>query len=63
MGHNENELTEEDRSHWWLAFPPEVGEEQAKARFRERFGYEPRRALVHNGLLIVGPVQERGNGH
>lgn len=52
----ENVLSEEERQLFWLAFLPEVGEEQARARFWERFGYEPKRVLVYNGLLLAGPV-------
>lgn len=49
-------LPEEEREYFWLAFLPEVGEKKARERFQERFGYEPKRVLVHNGLLLAGPI-------
>jgi len=42
--------------HVWLCFTPDHDPKQAKERFIQKFGYEPEKVFVADGLLWVGPV-------
>ena len=51
---NDNEISS---GTTWLAFTPDTPEDQARQRFTERTGCQPERTVLHQGLLLVGPLR------
>lgn len=45
------------KDDWYLGFTKDYNVEKARARFQQRFGYEPERVFYENWLLLLGPVK------
>lgn len=46
----------EEKTEAFLCFPASTDPEQAKARFKQRFGYDPASTMISKGYLYVGPL-------
>jgi hypothetical protein len=55
------ERIEEEKTEEFLCFPESTDVEQAKARFKDRFGYAPARTMTSKGYLYVGPLGTPGS--
>jgi hypothetical protein len=55
------ERLEEEKTEEFLCFPEATDVEQAKARFKQRFGYDPVRTMTSKGYLYVGPLGTPGS--
>ena len=48
-----------DEEEIYLVFPGAYTDADARARFRERFGYKPDGLFKYNNQLWTGPVEEK----